>query len=70
MSADGGDGEAGSAARPGGGEGSLLHLHWLPAACCGETQSDLLRCSGFSFVQNASHNLKISVVEWIKEKEN
>lgn len=41
VSADGGDGEAGGAARSGGGEGSLLHLHQLPAACGGESQSDL-----------------------------
>lgn len=39
VSTDGGDGEAGGAARPGGGEGSLLHLHWLPAARRGEGRS-------------------------------
>lgn len=33
---DGGDREAGGASRSGGGEGPLLHFHWLPATCGGE----------------------------------
>lgn len=36
VPADGRDGEAGSAPCPGGGEGSLLHLHWLPSTRRGE----------------------------------
>lgn len=37
---DGGDGEAGSAPRPRGGEGPLLHLHRLPSARRGEEDED------------------------------
>lgn len=40
VPADGGDGEAGSAPRPRGGEGPLLHLHRLPSARRGEEDED------------------------------
>lgn len=38
---DGGDREAGSASRPGGGEGSLLHFHRLPSTSRGEKRKDM-----------------------------